>query len=178
VEGHGQRSNCGRTNKDGIDFVKAAAPGFERYIALYLTPQADGGCQGCRFFLMCKGQCPGTAIDGDWRNRTEHCEVWKAIYGVLEEEMKAAGTAPLSISPRRETIERGALAAWASGQNPTIAQLLGQPAAPRRKKAGVAAAPVAVAPMKPARQSAAGALKGLQKQVRTLAANEFSFHIS
>ena len=23
IEGHGQPSNCGRTNKDGIDFVKA-----------------------------------------------------------------------------------------------------------------------------------------------------------
>jgi uncharacterized protein len=46
VEGHGQRSNCGRTNKDGIDFVKAEAPGFERYLALYHTPQEYGGCKG------------------------------------------------------------------------------------------------------------------------------------
>ena len=28
VEGHGQRSNCGRTNKDGIDFVKADREGL------------------------------------------------------------------------------------------------------------------------------------------------------
>jgi uncharacterized protein len=73
VEGKGQRSNCGRTNKDGIDFVKADSAGYERYIALYQTPQEFGGCKDCRFFLMCKGQCPGTAIDGDWRNKTEHC---------------------------------------------------------------------------------------------------------
>src|SRR5207247_7363385 len=70
VEGTGQSSNCGRTNKDGIDFVKAPVEGFERYLALYHTPQEHGGCSGCRFFIMCKGQCPGTAIDGDWRNRT------------------------------------------------------------------------------------------------------------
>ena len=38
VEGHGQRSNCGRTNKDGIDFVRSGNPGFERYLALYATP--------------------------------------------------------------------------------------------------------------------------------------------
>jgi|ERR1700731_1388965 len=31
VEGHGQRSNCGRTNKDGISFVKEESAGFERY---------------------------------------------------------------------------------------------------------------------------------------------------
>ena len=41
IEGHGQRSNCGRTNKDGIDFVKADREGFERYLALYPRP-------GCR----------------------------------------------------------------------------------------------------------------------------------
>ena len=74
VEGHGQRSNCGRTNKDGIDFVKADREGFERYLALYHAPQSAGGCQDCRFFLMCKGQCPGGAIDGDWRNRSSKCE--------------------------------------------------------------------------------------------------------
>ena len=45
VEGHGQRSNCGRTNKDGIDFVKGDKPGYERYLALYATPQQAGGCQ-------------------------------------------------------------------------------------------------------------------------------------
>ena len=77
IEGTDQRSNCGRTNKDGIDFVKSDREGFERYLALYYTPQEYGGCKDCRFFLMCKGQCPGTAIDRDWRNRTEHCEVWK-----------------------------------------------------------------------------------------------------
>ena len=35
VEGHGQRWNCGRTNKDGIDFVPAPEHGFERYLALH-----------------------------------------------------------------------------------------------------------------------------------------------
>ena len=80
VEGMGQASNCGRTNKDGIDFVKAPVEGFERYLALYHTPQEHGGCADCRFFVMCKGQCPGTAIDGDWRNRTEHCDLWKGLF--------------------------------------------------------------------------------------------------
>ncbi len=32
---------------------------------------------------MCKGQCPGTAIDRDWRNRSEHCAVWKALFADL-----------------------------------------------------------------------------------------------
>jgi uncharacterized protein len=116
VEGQGQRSNCGRTNKDGIDFGKADTPGYERYLALYQSPQDAGGCSGCRFFLMCKGQCPGTAIDGDWRNRTEHCEVWKAIYARLESDLLAEGKQPLSLSSQREQIEREFLDTWSRGQ--------------------------------------------------------------
>jgi uncharacterized protein len=120
VEGDGQRSNCGRTNKDGVDFGKGNAPGFERYLALYQTPQNAGGCAGCRFFLMCKGQCPGTAIDGDWRNRTEHCEVWKAVYERLESDLLAEGKQPLSLSPDRGRIEHGFLTTWVQGNTPSF----------------------------------------------------------
>jgi uncharacterized protein len=120
VEGHGQSSNCGRTNKDGVDFTKADRPGYERYLALYHTPQDYGGCQGCRFFLMCKGQCPGTAIDGDWRNRTEHCETWKQLFRLLEERLLDQGQFPLSAHPGRIRVEQAMLNAWAAGNNPSI----------------------------------------------------------
>ncbi|MGH7346433.1 MAG: radical SAM protein, partial [Candidatus Rokuibacteriota bacterium] len=126
VEGNGQRSNCGRTNKDGIDFTKADGEGFERYLALYQTPQEHGGCKGCRFFLMCKGQCPGTAIDGDWRNRTEHCELWKQLYRQLEEEMLEAGRNPVSARPERKQVEQVFLESWAAGRNVNIASALRQ----------------------------------------------------
>jgi uncharacterized protein len=43
IDGNGQRTNCGRTNKDGVDFVKAPQQGFERYLALYQIPQSSGG---------------------------------------------------------------------------------------------------------------------------------------
>jgi uncharacterized protein len=117
VEGSGQSSNCGRTNKAGIDFVKSDGEGFERYLALYHTPQEYGGCQGCRFFLMCKGQCPGTALDGDWRNRTEHCEVWKSLFGELEHELLERDQQPLSVSPQRRELEAIFLHSWAGGHN-------------------------------------------------------------
>jgi uncharacterized protein len=117
VEGQGQRSNCGRTNKEGIDFAKAGKPGFERYLALYATPQEHGGCRDCRFFLMCKGQCPGTAIDGDWRNRTEHCEVWQTLYARLEADLVAQGLTPLSLRPERRDLENAHLERWAEGRN-------------------------------------------------------------
>lgn len=124
VEGNGRRSNCGRTNKDGIDFLKADAPGYERYLALYQTPQEDGGCQGCRFFLMCKGQCPGTAIDGHWRNRTEHCALWKTLYRHFEDQMLDQARLPISASPLRKRIEEAFVACWADGQNTSIASAL------------------------------------------------------
>jgi uncharacterized protein len=124
VEGNGQRTNCGRTNKDGIDFAKSDEPGFERYLALYQTPQEVGGCQGCRFFLMCKGQCPGTSIDGDWRNRTEHCAVWKALYEVFEREVTDVGLIPISLHPIRARLEAAFLAVWTAGGHPSMNQLL------------------------------------------------------
>jgi uncharacterized protein len=126
IEGNGQSSNCGRTNKDGIDFAKSDSEGFERYLALYNTPQHYGGCQGCRFFLMCKGQCPGTALDGDWRNRTEHCDVWKGLYRRLEEQLLEQELFPLSVSPIRRQLERAFLDRWAAGSNATIAHVLAE----------------------------------------------------
>jgi uncharacterized protein len=122
VEGHGERSNCGRTNKDGIDFEKADRPGYERYLALYATAQESGGCAGCRFFLMCKGQCPGTAIDGDWRNRTEHCEVWKAIFSRLEADLLAGGQIALSLRPERVHLERELVTRWQLGTSAAVGQ--------------------------------------------------------
>jgi uncharacterized protein len=124
VEGTGTTSNCGRTNKDGIGFTKGDVPGYERYLALYATPQEYGGCRGCRFFLVCKGQCPGTAIDGDWRNRTEHCEVWKELFGDVERRLLERGRMPLSLHPQRTAVESAMLGAWAGGTNPRLHSML------------------------------------------------------
>ncbi|EIJ42655.1 arylsulfatase regulator (Fe-S oxidoreductase) [Beggiatoa alba B18LD] len=124
VEGHGQRRNCGRTNKEGIDFVKANIEGFERYLALYHTPQHYQGCQDCRFFLMCKGQCPGTAFAGDWRNRSHDCAVWMQLYTILEAELLAEGKTPISQHPARLALEEMFIAEWIQGQNLLIHQAL------------------------------------------------------
>ncbi len=124
VEGNGQATNCSRTNKEGVDFVKSDASGFERYLALYRTPQQHGGCKDCRFFLMCKGQCPGTAIDGDWRNRSESCEVWKGLYEHLEQALLSAGEVPLSCRPERRAVEEIFIRRWEGGRNTSIAGAL------------------------------------------------------
>jgi uncharacterized protein len=126
IEGNGQSSNCGRTNKDGIDFIKATSPGFERYVALYNTPQSDNGCSGCRFFLMCKGQCPGTSVGGDWRNRSENCAEWKHLFHLIEERLVKAGQSPLTLQPVRLEVERGQIEAWRQGRNPSVNHTLRQ----------------------------------------------------
>ncbi len=115
IDGQGNRSNCGRTNKDGIPRLKADSTSFVRQVGLYNTPQQYGGCQGCRFFLMCKGQCPGTAIDGDWRNRSEQCPIWYALFEELEGQMVAAGEQPLSLSSDRPLLEAGMVQLWDTG---------------------------------------------------------------
>ncbi|MGH3831248.1 MAG: radical SAM protein [Pseudonocardiaceae bacterium] len=124
IEGDGGSSNCGRTNKDGVDFLKADTIGFERYLMLYQTPQKHGGCQGCRFFLMCKGQCPGTAIDGDWRNRTEHCAIWTSIFTHIETALVEEDLEPLSVSAHRTAVETQLVQAWEQQLNPAIEDLL------------------------------------------------------
>lgn len=106
INGDGARVNCGRTNKDGIDFIKAEVPGKERQLALYHTPQEFGGCKDCRFFLACKGECPGTGVGGDWRNKTEHCEVLKVLFEARESELTLRGITPISLSERRLHLER------------------------------------------------------------------------
>jgi uncharacterized protein len=126
VEGNGQLSNCSRTNKDGIDFTKSQVDGFERYLALYHTPQEHGGCKDCRFFLMCKGQCPGTAIDGDWRNRSEHCGVWKELFRHLEQKLLENDLVPISVAQERTQLERYFLHIWIQGQTTTIEQALSE----------------------------------------------------
>lgn len=124
IEGHGESSNCGRTNKAGVDYEKAEAAGFERYLALYSTPQKYGGCKDCRFFLLCKGQCPGTSIGGDWRNRTEHCAVWFQLFEHVESKLSRDGYVPVSLDPNRRSLEDAMIARWRAGRNPTLAVVL------------------------------------------------------
>lgn len=126
VDGQANGSNCCRTHKEGIRFMRGDCPSAERYLALYYTDQQCGGCGGCRFFLMCKGQCPGTAIDGDWRNRSEYCDVWRGLFEFFEQKAVAVGATPLSRNPTRERLEEKMVDAWMSGLNPNLEDLLAE----------------------------------------------------
>lgn len=105
VDSQGNQANCGRGNKEGINWIKAKYDGFERQMALYNTPQEYGGCQGCRFFIMCKAHCPGTGLDMDWRNRTETCLTWKVSFQIYEKLLLKQGKVPLSLDPNLKKYE-------------------------------------------------------------------------
>jgi uncharacterized protein len=124
IGGHGELIGCGRTVKDGVPFLTSHDTGYERYRALYRTPQDGGGCEGCRFFLMCRGQCPGTSINGDWRNKSEQCGTWKGVFAALEAELVSEGKEPLSLSPLREAVELELLESWQQGRRASVGAMV------------------------------------------------------
>lgn len=115
IDSQGNQANCGRGNKEGINWIKAQYDGYERQMALYHTPQEHGGCQGCRFFIMCKAHCPGTGLDMDWRNRTESCLTWKVSFGIYEKLLLKQGQTPLSLDPNLKKYEEMLLDGYSRG---------------------------------------------------------------
>ena len=136
LEGDGSPSHCTRTNKDGIDWVPAEGQGLlapwqigtfeesrryhERQLSLYVTPQEDGGCKDCRFWVFCQGQCPGTAEEsdgdyGDWRLRSTYCQTWKDMLGEAERRMILSGKTPISLHPKLKQIEDIFYQTWSDG---------------------------------------------------------------
>lgn len=120
INGQGESENCGRANKEGINFLKAAQKGYERQMALYYTPQQYGGCKDCRFFSMCKAQCPGTGVRYDWRNRTDKCQMYFKLFEHFEKQYEKAGVLPLSKSPVRTRIEKIMWDQWSNQKKTSI----------------------------------------------------------
>lgn len=117
IDGQGNKTNCGRISKEGVDWIKTEDHGWERYVMLYNTPQEHNGCKDCRFFLACKANCPGTVIDGDFRNRTVECLHWKVLFSLYEKVMVDNGEVPISLHPKRKEIEEITVALWKRGIN-------------------------------------------------------------
>lgn len=137
LENDGSPSHCSRTNKDGIDWLPAEGQGVkakqqigefegqrfhERQLSLYVTPQEDGGCKDCRFWMMCQGQCPGTGDQtteeesGDWRLRSSYCETWKSLFTEGEKRLRQLNEVPLSLHPNRLEMEAIMYGAWKQGK--------------------------------------------------------------
>ena len=114
----GERYMCERVHKEGVNWSEAPKGGaLIRQLSLAETDFDDGGCKGCRFFLLCKGNCPGTAIDGDWRNRSRDCGLWYALFSRLEMEMRLKAKVPITDRPPKELARMKAvmMRAWEMG---------------------------------------------------------------
>jgi uncharacterized protein len=94
IYGDGTKGNCLRTTKDGVVFLAEknlaghSRVSNERYAILRQIPMNEGGCGGCRYWSICSAHCPGSAEDGDWRNKTEHCKPYYAMYESTEKNLK------------------------------------------------------------------------------------------
>lgn len=118
IDSEGQRGLCSRVHKDGAQWTPAEGSSVRvRQIVLWSTPQKRGGCAGCRFFLQCGGQCPGTAIDGDWRKRSVDCPVWFEMLARTEGDLVAEGKSPLSLASDLDQRIGAKLAQIVSGQS-------------------------------------------------------------
>lgn len=121
----GARQNCARTYKSGVPMLKADVEGHERQLALYYTPQEFGGCSGCRFFIACKGHCPGEGMDGDWRNRSASCASLKVLFATAEKRLIEKGIVPITMqSEKLADITAKMIASWALGRGTTISTTL------------------------------------------------------
>ena len=129
VEGYehdGTRSGCGRLQKDGQHWLPAERHGYERQLALYVTPQDFGGCQDCTRWIVCRGNCPGTGIDSDWRYKTSHCAVLKRLFAHGEKLLLERGITPLPEWTDRKKIEDAMYLAWGRGENPSVEDITAQ----------------------------------------------------
>ncbi len=93
IYGDGTVGNCLRTSKDGTVFLaekngKTDRVSNERYSILRQIPMSEGGCGGCKYWSLCNANCPGSAVDGDWRNKSQHCESLYALYETTEKAYK------------------------------------------------------------------------------------------
>lgn len=130
IDNEGAPSVCARTFKDGKTWLPAEGSGYNasfgglngsrfhhRQLALYVTPQEVGGCQGCTYWMMCKGQCPGEGINSDTRQRSTYCQTWKRLFAEGERRLKVMGIKPVSQMKDRQHMEELMYASWVQGSN-------------------------------------------------------------
>jgi len=87
ILGDGSVTNCMRTNKEYV-LLRHPAKYDTRTEILAETPQEFGGCKDCKYFTACYGGCPESGLNGDWRNRTYFCPVWKELFKFFENVLK------------------------------------------------------------------------------------------
>ena len=117
IEGDGQSSNCGRTNKDGVELHEGVPCGIRALSGP--LPYAPGIWRVQGLPLLPHVQRPMPGHRHGWRlakPKRQLCGVWMRVFERFEEEYLDQGVVPLSISPKRPKVERILLDHWTSGQ--------------------------------------------------------------
>ena len=78
IMGDGSLARCDRCFQEGY-FGRGNDKNFIRSEALKNTE-----CNGCKYFEICGGGCPGEGKLGDARHKTYYCESYYAVYEYLE----------------------------------------------------------------------------------------------
>ena len=120
IESDGSITCCSRGEKSGFTPLRSFERSFERYISLYNTPQSQGGCKNCRFFVICTGFCPGSGQSGDWRNKTYHCRTIKSLLKFYEQKVVEEGHTPLSHKPELNLLENWILNKLRLNEQPVL----------------------------------------------------------
>ncbi len=124
IEPDGSRSLCQRVHDSPVQWTPTSRGPLVRQLALASTPQENGGCKDCRQLITCKGQCPGTALDGDWRKRSRDCEFWKRILEYFEGVLQDAGERPITLRSDLKQLESIMISHWAQGRTASLVQVL------------------------------------------------------
>ncbi len=72
VTSQGRISVCHKFLEEQIEYTRPLKTREELLLAT--------DCKGCNFFANCKGGCPANAPDGDWRNKTIWCVVYRPLW--------------------------------------------------------------------------------------------------
>jgi uncharacterized protein len=71
---------CTRMAIDGEMWLKSDSANDERKVILSQIAKDKGGCRACKYWGLCTGGCPAEAIDGDWRNKTQYCNLYQVLF--------------------------------------------------------------------------------------------------
>jgi uncharacterized protein len=133
IDGKGHLRNCGRVNKKGRSWVKAGEYSAVRQLLLWETPQEDNGCAGCRYFIFCKGFCPGFAED--WRERPRECSLLYRLFELVEKELRLLGETVVPARLDFSQIQEAMLTGWRQGRQMQVFQAIEEMGQGRRQAA-------------------------------------------
>ena len=115
-------ATAGARTRTASTSSRRRSEGFERYLALYHTPQEHGGCAGLPVLPHVQGPVPGhVPSTATGATAPSTATSGRASSARLEEQMLDAGEVPMSASPERRELEGAFLELWASGQSTSIA---------------------------------------------------------